>query len=553
MPNEKKSILQPKNDVVFKALFSRGKPRITQAMLEAILKMKIDKLELDKSTDLLNENADDKNGRLDLRAIINGNTECDIEVQLVSNDNINERFLYYWAKMYAANLKIGDKYSDLRKTISIIILDDDFKLTKNLERPQTTWRIRESEATHLVLTDYFEIIIIEIPKVVKAYQKTPNDEVLQWMLFLDNPEKEEVARIMEENKDIKEAKEELERISQDDILRRKALNRTLEIADRLQMKKELKEAKADYIVQSVEELEKFLLRGSEELVNSNPDNKKKNPMYQRIWTMVYSFLMFILVRNAVQYALLALLYQLAQSGASGGLVDLLILRDETGAYNGYSGDMSSIIAALGFIGGALAVWSTAKLLITKNKEDMHLSHLKKEGKAKYALLVAATIGAVIGFNLLFELLGVTNKSEAYTEVVSQQYSAHFIVGILVFGFISPIAEELLFRGVIYGYLRRFMDLKLAIALSALIFGVYHMNYVQGIYGFLIGCLMAYAYEYFGEFKMAVFVHVASNVLAYCLSYTAIAVTGFVSWPVCVIFLTVAAVSLGMLHKQKNIF
>ena len=56
------------------------------------------------------------------------------------------------------------------------------------------------------MTDYFEIIIREIPKVVKAYKKTPNDEVLQWMLFLDNPEKEEVARVMEENKDIKEAK-----------------------------------------------------------------------------------------------------------------------------------------------------------------------------------------------------------------------------------------------------------------------------------------------------------------------------------------------------------
>ena len=245
MPDEKKSILQPKNDVVFKALFSRGKPRITQAMLEAILKMKIDKLELDKSTDLLNENADDKNGRLDLRAIINGNTECDIEVQLASNNNIAERFVYYWAKMYTANLKIGDKYSELRKTISIIILDDDFKLTKNLENPQTTWKIRESEARHLVLTDYLEIIIIEIPKVVKAYHKTPDDEVLQWMLFLDNPEKEEVARIMEENKDIKEAKEELERISQDDILRRKALNRTLEIADRLQMKEDLEEAKKE--------------------------------------------------------------------------------------------------------------------------------------------------------------------------------------------------------------------------------------------------------------------------------------------------------------------
>ncbi len=50
---------------------------------------------------------------------------------------------------------------------------------------------------------------------------------------------------MEENKDIKEAKEELERISQDDILRRKALNRTLEIADRLQMKEELEKVKKE--------------------------------------------------------------------------------------------------------------------------------------------------------------------------------------------------------------------------------------------------------------------------------------------------------------------
>ena len=245
MKNEAKSILQPKNDVVFKALFSRGKPKITKAMLEAILKIKIDKLELDKSTDLLNDNKEDKNGRLDLRAVINGDTECDIEVQLAKHEKMAERFLYYWSKMYTANLQIGDKYSELRKTISIIILDDNFPLTKYLEKPQTIWKIRENEDYHIILTDYLEIIIIELPKVVKAYHKTPNDEVLQWMLFLDNPEKEEVSRIMEENKDIKEAKEELDRISQDDLLRRRVLNRTLEIADQLQMKKELEEARKE--------------------------------------------------------------------------------------------------------------------------------------------------------------------------------------------------------------------------------------------------------------------------------------------------------------------
>lgn len=238
MKNEAKSILQPKNDVVFKALFSRGKPKITKAMLEAILKIKIDKLELDKSTDLLNDNKEDKNGRLDLRAVINGDTECDIEVQLAKHEKMAERFLYYWSKMYTANLQIGDKYSELRKTISIIILDDNFPLTKYLEKPQTIWKIRENEDYHIILTDYLEIIIIELPKVIKAYQRTPNDELLQWMLFIDNPEKEEVAHIMEENEDIKEAKKELDRISQDDLLRRRALSRTLEIADRLQFQEE---------------------------------------------------------------------------------------------------------------------------------------------------------------------------------------------------------------------------------------------------------------------------------------------------------------------------
>jgi len=64
---------------------------------------------------------------------------------------------------------------------------------------------------------------------------------------------------MEENEDIKEAKEELERISQDDILRRKALNRTLEIADKLQLKKEAKEAREEGIKDTKEQIVKELI------------------------------------------------------------------------------------------------------------------------------------------------------------------------------------------------------------------------------------------------------------------------------------------------------
>ena len=51
----------------------------------------------------------------------------------------------------------------------------------------------------------------------------------------------------------------MERISKDDILRRKALNRTLEIADKLQLKKEAQEAREEGIKDTKEQIVKELI------------------------------------------------------------------------------------------------------------------------------------------------------------------------------------------------------------------------------------------------------------------------------------------------------
>ena len=224
-------ILQPKNDVVFQALFSRGRESITKAMLEDILAIKIHKLDLDKSKDLFSDNTDDKNGRLDLRAVINDNIECDIEMQLSTHEKLLERFLYYWSKMYVANLKVGEEYGKLRKTISVIIVDKEIPEFKEIAKAHTKWRITEEEYTNIILTSYFQVVIIELPKAIKEYEKNKENEVLQWMMFLENPEDKEVKKIMEENEDIKQAKEELDRISQDDLIRRRALKAELDRMD----------------------------------------------------------------------------------------------------------------------------------------------------------------------------------------------------------------------------------------------------------------------------------------------------------------------------------
>ena len=250
-------ILKPKNDVVFQTLFSRGKEKITKDLLEKILKIKIHKLELDKSKDLLNENKNDKNGRLDLRAIINDNIECDIEVQLTTHEKMLPRFLLYWAKMYSANLKVGDEYSKLRRTISIIIVDGELPEFKEIKKAQTNWQIREEEYRSIILTSYFEICIIELPKAIREYKTNKENGALQWMMFLENPEDVEVTKIMEENENIKEAKEELDRISQDDILRRMAFKAELERMDHAQL---MYEAKRDGKKEGKMEIAKNMLK-----------------------------------------------------------------------------------------------------------------------------------------------------------------------------------------------------------------------------------------------------------------------------------------------------
>ncbi len=308
---------------------------------------------------------------------------------------------------------------------------------------------------------------------------------------------------------------------------------------------ELKEAHADYIVRSVEELQRFLLRGVDE-------NKPKATLFQKIWAMLYPFMMFLICRNLVQYLLLAALLEVGKILPKKVMDFFIVSMDAKGGEIIFTGNTMTIASAIGFLVAALVISGTAKFVIGKTAEDMHLTHLKGEPVSNYVVLGAITVGFVIGINLLCELLQLTNISETYMEVSKSQYSGALPVGLICFGVITPIAEELLFRGIIFNYLRRFFNVKVGIVVSAIIFGAYHMNPVQGIYAFIMGCLMAYAYEYFGSFKIPVLMHMGANILAYLLTYTGMAVSGVINWPVCIFFLALGVVGVVYLMRQKNV-
>ena len=104
----------------------------------------------------------------------------------------------------------------------------------------------------LILTDKFEVDIIELSKI--KGKEDEQDQLLDWLVFLENPESERVVQKMQENENIKEAKEELDRISQDDILRRMAFKAELERMDNEQMMYEAKrDGKKEGIIEGAKE------------------------------------------------------------------------------------------------------------------------------------------------------------------------------------------------------------------------------------------------------------------------------------------------------------
>lgn len=90
-------------------------------------------------------------------------------------------------------------------------------------------------------------------------------------------------------------------------------------------------------------------------------------------------------------------------------------------------------------------------------------------------------------------------------------------GILAIAIIGPVLEELLFRGAITKALLQQYSPTKAILISALLFGVFHINPAQILPAFLIGILFAWTYYKTGSLIPCILMHVLNNSLAVYLS------------------------------------
>lgn len=146
--------------------------------------------------------------------------------------------------------------------------------------------------------------------------------------------------------------------------------------------------------------------------------------------------------------------------------------------------------------------------------------LKKQKKVWiwYLPLLITGTGAALALNFLAGFVQAASHDTAYSQVAKTQYAVPLFLGLIAYGIASPIVEEGVFRGILYRKCRRYLGQPLPAALiSALLFGILHGNVVQGVYGFLMGLLLAWFYERYDSFLAPVLVHAASNVSVFVLS------------------------------------
>lgn len=99
------------------------------------------------------------------------------------------------------------------------------------------------------------------------------------------------------------------------------------------------------------------------------------------------------------------------------------------------------------------------------------------------------------YNELFETSGITD-----TTFVTVLYSV----------ILAPICEELIFRGVTMRCARKALPFALANLMQAALFGLFHLNWIQGIYAFALGIVLGYVCERGGSIYYSMGLHLLFN-------------------------------------------
>lgn len=148
------------------------------------------------------------------------------------------------------------------------------------------------------------------------------------------------------------------------------------------------------------------------------------------------------------------------------------------------------------------------LLFSKDKVTEVLS-IRKIKWSTFFGVIAFTMAAsplVTLVNLVSQLF----VENTVTENSAEFLSLHPLLLIFFVGVLAPVCEEVVFRGAIFGGMKKEGNVFKAVMASGLLFGLLHMNINQASYAFVIGILLGFLVEATGSIFSSILFHVLVN-------------------------------------------
>lgn len=241
-------------------------------------------------------------------------------------------------------------------------------------------------------------------------------------------------------------------------------------------------------------------------------------MNRKMAEAVLPMLMFVVIREILG-SLLAILQAVLLQQADAGVLAFVSVHDA---------DLRALSGAISMAGAfALALWNArgeVNLQSDCSGEAMSGERLRARGDQLIAA-AAGILAASVFLNLFLAGVGAVHADAAAADASARAGRVSLPLGILIYGVLSPLAEETVFRGITLQRLYLLCHEKksgktaflLAAGLSSLLFGIYHGSVVQGLYAAAMGFLFCLFLALGGNLFSLIILHGGVNVMTLFLS------------------------------------
>ena len=186
----------------------------------------------------------------------------------------------------------------------------------------------------------------------------------------------------------------------------------------------------------------------------------------------------------------------------------------------------------------------------RNEDIFKICKIKKLELKQIVKIVIVILGAACFTTGLVDIL--STKIQSYSQVTSSlNQIEHIILSYIAILFVAPLLEEVLFRGLVFNELKKNLNVFLAIVIQGVLFGIYHMNLLQGIYAAILGIVLGFINYCTGTILSSIIGHICFNFLGTIGLVMLFSYFKFLEYPLMVIGLIVSIILIVNMVKEKR--